>query len=61
MDREAWWATIHRVSESQTQLRDWDHIQKLQTYHILIILLLFTPSYATEVIHIIYIPTVDML
>ena len=46
---------------TQTQLRDWDHTQKLRTYHILIILLLFTPSYAIEVIHIIYIPMVDML
>ena len=25
MDREAWWATVHRVAESQTQLSDFTH------------------------------------
>ena len=23
MDRGAWWATVHGVTKSQTQLRDW--------------------------------------
>ena len=25
MDRGAWWATVHRVAKSQTQLSDWVH------------------------------------
>ena len=25
MDREAWWATVHRAAKSQTQLSDFTH------------------------------------
>ena len=26
MDREVWWATVHGVAKSQTQLSDWKHM-----------------------------------
>ena len=38
MDREAWYATVHRVTESWTRLSDWTELMCLRT---LILLLLF--------------------
>ena len=28
MDREAWWAAVHGVAKSQTQLSDWIELKK---------------------------------
>ena len=32
MDREAWWATVHRVAKSRTQLSDFTHLYLDYTY-----------------------------
>ena len=38
MDRGAWWATVHRVAKSQTQLSDWTQVYKVGIITIIIII-----------------------
>ena len=34
MNKEAWWAMVHRVTKSQPQLSDWAHVHPLCVSHI---------------------------
>ena len=34
-DREAWWATVHGVAKSQTQLSNYVQSSRLHNYHFL--------------------------
>ena len=41
MDRGAWWATVHRVTESQTRLSNWEHIIISSCFSLVLHLLAF--------------------
>ena len=46
MDKGAWQATVHEVTESQTQLSDWAHTQK----HRIVVIIITTTNQLTSVL-----------
>ena len=49
MDREAWWATVHGVSKSQTRLSDWT---ELVLWHTVSLTLTYSTSTCSRTIHL---------
>ena len=49
MDREAWWATVHGVSKSQTRLSDWT---ELVLWHTVSLTLTYSTSTYSRTIHL---------